>query len=136
MQRALTKLGYVRDDFMQFIAKKAKRASPLMNRGYYARVKAIEITTHQFLQAKCSQPKQIVILGGGMGTLFFKLKQAGPYHPSTAPIPTLTLPLPHRPLPNTGMAPRRFIEVDFPEGEGSGMRDERSWVRGESEWGG
>ena len=75
---------------MQFIAKKPKRCSPLMNRGYYARVKAIEAATHQFLKAQCSQPKQIVVLGGGMDTLFFKLKQAG-------------------------LAPRRFVEVDFPE---------------------
>eukprot|EP00467_Chlorarachnion_reptans_P019508 CAMPEP_0114493100 /NCGR_PEP_ID=MMETSP0109-20121206/3925_1 /TAXON_ID=29199 /ORGANISM="Chlorarachnion reptans, Strain CCCM449" /LENGTH=366 /DNA_ID=CAMNT_0001670021 /DNA_START=20 /DNA_END=1120 /DNA_ORIENTATION=+ len=103
--------GYIDDEFLQhFVIKKAKR-SPLINRGYYARVAAFEIAVKDFLTNKqkpkvlpvpegkdgtskseepsSSKPEsvkdgfhgepdcQIVCLGAGFDTTYFKMKKAG-----------------------------------------------------------
>ncbi|OQV19208.1 tRNA wybutosine-synthesizing protein 4 [Hypsibius exemplaris] len=80
--------GYVDDRFLQhFVAKKVKRA-PTINRGYYARMKAIDTVVLDFLnnaneclaasdEAGSSRasfaPLNIIVLGAGYDTLFFRL---------------------------------------------------------------
>ena len=67
--------GYFIDPYVQFFAptKGIKRA-PLINRGYYARFKAVDTIVRRFLSVKNSQNKhQIVVLGAGVDTLYFRL---------------------------------------------------------------
>lgn len=70
-------LGYFRDPFVQFFVKSPSRRMPIINRGYYARVAAIETLLSKFLASESAQRKQVVILGAGLDTMFFRLKEAG-----------------------------------------------------------
>lgn len=49
-KRCAVELGYWKDDYIALFAKRTDRKAPEINRGYYARVKAIEIFIHQFLE--------------------------------------------------------------------------------------
>ncbi|GAB5360879.1 hypothetical protein AAMO2058_000665400, partial [Amorphochlora amoebiformis] len=96
--------GYFKDEFLQYFVVKRARRSPLINRGYYSRVAAFDTVIHDFLsrygtigKTQTSTAKadskitcQIVSLGAGFDTTFFKLKSAG----------------------GSGF---RFIEVDLPD---------------------
>jgi len=82
-------LGYVHDEFIEcFVRKKEKRA-PLINRGYYARVAAFDQAVEEFLELTSKSKPQIVSLGAGFDTTFFRLKSQNK-HPS------------------------KYFEVDFP----------------------
>lgn len=71
-------LGYFRDPFVQFFVKSPSRRMPIINRGYYARVAAMEMLLTKFLAAETpGGKKQVVILGAGLDTMFFRLKEAG-----------------------------------------------------------
>lgn len=73
-------LGYFRDPFVQFFVKSPSRRMPIINRGYYARVAAVETLLTKFLAAETpyeTKKKQVVILGAGLDTMFFRLKDAG-----------------------------------------------------------
>ena len=68
------KKGYFQDPFLKYFApSSAQRRAPLINRGYYARFKAIDTIVHRFLSTESSRKHQIVVLGGGVDTLFFRL---------------------------------------------------------------
>lgn len=70
-------LGYFEDAFVQFFVKSPSRRMPLINRGYYARVAAIETLVTKFLRAHDADPAQktqVVILGAGLDTMYFRLK--------------------------------------------------------------
>ena len=85
-------LGYYKDPFLHHLVARPKftRRSPLINRGYFARVAARDKVVHDFLQAsRSSERNQIVALGAGSDTLFFRLKAES-------------------------KQPTCFIEVDFP----------------------
>lgn len=74
-------LGYFRDPFVQFFVKAPSRRMPIINRGYYARVAAVETLVSRFLASDGSpsdgsSKKQVVILGAGLDTMFFRLKEA------------------------------------------------------------
>eukprot|EP00941_MAST-03F_sp_MAST-3F-sp1_P005956 g5956.t1 len=71
---SMVKAGYIDDPFIQFFAKTTnfRRGSPLINRGYYARVKAIDLILREFLQE--GGKKQVVNLGAGRDTTFWRLK--------------------------------------------------------------
>mmetsp|Transcript_7120 Transcript_7120/g.12499 ORF Transcript_7120/g.12499 Transcript_7120/m.12499 type:complete len:324 (+) Transcript_7120:301-1272(+) len=72
---AITK-GYLDDPFLRLFVGKEARRSPLINRGYYARVKAMDMVIDRFLEStkgKC----QIVALGAGSDTTFFRFKSKG-----------------------------------------------------------
>ncbi|KAG7387840.1 Leucine carboxyl methyltransferase 1 [Phytophthora pseudosyringae] len=71
-----SQLGYYADPFVQFFVKAPSRRMPIINRGYYARVAAVEALVRQFLGAADAQ-KQVVILGAGLDTMFFRLKSGG-----------------------------------------------------------
>ncbi|ETV84108.1 hypothetical protein H257_03418 [Aphanomyces astaci] len=70
--------GYFHDPFACHFDKKATRRIPLIHRGYYLRHIAVERAVSLFLQAATDhhgdgRPVQIVSLGAGFDTLFFRL---------------------------------------------------------------
>ncbi|XP_068626382.1 leucine carboxyl methyltransferase 1 [Battus philenor] len=87
-KRCAVELGYWKDDYIAHFAKRADRKAPEINRGYYARVKAMEMFIHQFLE-RCGTKCQIINLGCGFDTLYWRLK-------------------------DTTQAVGNFIELDFP----------------------
>lgn len=70
--------GYLDDEFISLLVPKGKRRSPLINRGYFARTAAVEEVATAFLRAAAGGGRggrvQIVSLGAGLDTTFFKLK--------------------------------------------------------------
>ena len=73
-------LKYFDDQFLQLMfeveaqGKKLVRKPPIINRGYYTRVKVIEKLVNRFLHINKSSPSlQIVSLGGGFDTLAYNL---------------------------------------------------------------
>lgn len=49
-KRSAIKLGYWKDDYIGYFIKSAERKAPEINRGYFARVKGVEILIEKFLQ--------------------------------------------------------------------------------------
>ncbi|XP_078795157.1 tRNA wybutosine-synthesizing protein 4 isoform X4 [Oryzias latipes] len=66
--------GYFRDAFIQHFVCRAVRRSPLINRGYYVRWRAVDHCIRGFLQTTDRCPRrQILSLGAGFDSLFFRL---------------------------------------------------------------
>lgn len=87
-KRSAVRLGYWKDEYIGYFVRNQERKAPEINRGYYARVKAMERCVEKFLEItkdKC----QIVNLGCGFDTLYWRLRDSG--HNAT-----------------------NFIELDFP----------------------
>ncbi|XP_022119258.1 leucine carboxyl methyltransferase 1 [Pieris rapae] len=87
-KRCAVELGYWKDEYITYFAKHVDRKAPEINRGYYARVKAIEMFIHQFLE-RCGTKCQIINLGCGFDTLYWRLK-------------------------DTTQAVSNFVELDYP----------------------
>ncbi|KAJ0182857.1 hypothetical protein K1T71_002226 [Dendrolimus kikuchii] len=87
-KRCAVELGYWKDDYITYFVKHVDRKAPEINRGYYARVRAMEMFIHQFLE-RCGTKCQIINLGCGFDTLYWRLK-------------------------DTTHAIGNFIELDFP----------------------
>ncbi|XP_023944864.2 leucine carboxyl methyltransferase 1 isoform X2 [Bicyclus anynana] len=87
-KRCAVELGYWKDEYICYFAKRGERKAPEINRGYYARVRAMEMFIHQFLE-RCGTKCQIINLGCGFDTLYWRLK-------------------------DTTQAVSNFIELDFP----------------------
>lgn len=68
-------MGYWTDEYISCFTKPCSRKPPEMNRGYYARVKAIESIVKQFLQ-KTESKCQVVNLGAGSDTSFWNLEDS------------------------------------------------------------
>ncbi|CAI6334610.1 unnamed protein product [Periconia digitata] len=84
-------LGYLDDVYASLFATQAStRRLPLLNRGTYVRTSAIDQLVNCFLNTHPSSPKQIISLGAGTDTRYFRLCDA---YPSTS---------------------IRYHEVDFP----------------------
>ncbi|CEG50489.1 leucine carboxyl methyltransferase 2-like [Plasmopara halstedii] len=67
-------LGYYNDSFLRFFVEKPTRRIPLIHRGYYLRHVAIARCVELFFsQYKMSTRINIVSLGAGFDTLFFRL---------------------------------------------------------------
>lgn len=49
-KRNAVRLGYWVDDYIGFIVKHPERKAPEINRGYYARVKGVEMCIEKFLE--------------------------------------------------------------------------------------
>lgn len=80
--------GYWVDPYVSFFMQKTpQRKAPEISRGYYARVKSIQIIIEKFLQMTKNNC-QIVSLGAGFDTLFWRLS-------------------------DLGRVPKRYVEVDF-----------------------
>eukprot|EP00731_Ephydatia_muelleri_P010121 Em0005g707a len=80
--------GYWKDPYVKFFCHaKDRRQSPEISRGYYARVKGIELLLHQFIRIS-NQKCQVVNLGAGFDTTYWQLCEHS-------------------------MSPQLFVEVDF-----------------------
>ncbi|ETV95291.1 hypothetical protein H310_11192 [Aphanomyces invadans] len=101
-------LGYWDDAFAGRFAK-PNRKMPIINRGYYARVRSIEVLVHRFLAATApassvnsestpplSHTRQIVVLGAGQDSMYFRLKTRNDVEGTALLLRTL------------------YVEVDFP----------------------
>lgn len=79
-KHSAVRLGYYEDDFIGLFVDREVRRSPLLNRGYYARVAAVERTIEVFLAGVGERGSQVVSLGAGCDTTFFRLaaRQAAP----------------------------------------------------------
>uniref|UniRef100_A0A8B9NAL0 Leucine carboxyl methyltransferase 1 n=2 Tax=Accipitrinae TaxID=8955 RepID=A0A8B9NAL0_9AVES len=88
-KRFAVSVGYWKDPYIQYFVRQAKeRKAPEINRGYYARVHGVSYLIKAFLK-KTDCNCQIVNLGAGMDTLFWRLK-------------------------DENLLPRKYFEVDFP----------------------
>ncbi|XP_029167989.1 leucine carboxyl methyltransferase 1 [Nylanderia fulva] len=87
-KRYAVQLGYWCDPFISLFVKQTARKAPEINRGYYARVKGIELFVDKFLKLSGGKG-QIINLGSGFDTLYWRLREAG-------------------------NSPANFVELDFP----------------------
>ncbi|KMY90407.1 leucine carboxyl methyltransferase 1 isoform X1 [Drosophila simulans] len=87
-KRCAVRLGYWKDDYIGYFVRNQERKAPEINRGYFARVKGVEMCVEKFLK-KTSGNCQIINLGCGFDTLYFRLR-------------------------DTAHQVKNFIELDFP----------------------
>ncbi|KAF2876349.1 leucine carboxyl methyltransferase 1 [Massariosphaeria phaeospora] len=72
-------LGYLHDPYARlFASQPSTRRLPLLNRGTYVRTSAIDHLVDKFLTTYPDSPKQIVSLGAGTDTRFFRLQDGYP----------------------------------------------------------
>lgn len=65
-KRSVEKLYYANEpQYFQHFTDKFKRRSPLINRGYWLRMRAIEHTVQKFLEEPSGKKKMVVNLGCG-----------------------------------------------------------------------
>uniref|UniRef100_A0A8C3K402 tRNA wybutosine-synthesizing protein 4 n=1 Tax=Calidris pygmaea TaxID=425635 RepID=A0A8C3K402_9CHAR len=70
--------GYIQDRFLRLLAGRRRRRAPLIHRGYYIRARAVDHCVRDFLLKTQSHPRtQIVSLGAGFDSLYFRLKDIG-----------------------------------------------------------
>lgn len=78
---SLAARGYVQDAFAALLVPGAARRAPLIHRGYYVRARAVRHCVRAFLKGACAFPgarrAQILSLGAGSDSLYFRLKTAG-----------------------------------------------------------
>ncbi|XP_045395822.1 tRNA wybutosine-synthesizing protein 4 [Lemur catta] len=78
---SLAARGYVQDAFAALLVPGAARRAPLIHRGYYVRARAVRHCVRAFLERTCAPsdgPRaQILSLGAGSDSLYFRLKTAG-----------------------------------------------------------
>ncbi|XP_044742699.1 leucine carboxyl methyltransferase 1 [Chrysoperla carnea] len=74
-KRCAVQLGYWQDNYITLFIKPTERRTPEINRGYYARVKGVEMFIEKFLK-KAGDQAQIINLGCGFDTLYWRLKDA------------------------------------------------------------
>ncbi|KAF2195280.1 leucine carboxyl methyltransferase 1 [Zopfia rhizophila CBS 207.26] len=72
-------LGYLNDSYAKlFATQPVTRRLPLLNRGTYVRTSAIDLLVDQFLTTSPESPKQIISLGAGTDTRYFRLRDKYP----------------------------------------------------------
>ncbi|XP_004466778.2 tRNA wybutosine-synthesizing protein 4 [Dasypus novemcinctus] len=78
---SLAARGYVHDAFAALLVAGTARRTALIHRGYYVRARAVRHCVRAFLERKCAPfdaPRsQILSLGAGSDSLYFRLKAAG-----------------------------------------------------------
>ncbi|XP_035187137.1 tRNA wybutosine-synthesizing protein 4 [Oxyura jamaicensis] len=73
--------GYIEDRFLRLLAGRRRRRAPLVHRGYYIRARAVDHCVQDFLLKTQSYPRtQILSLGAGFDSLYFRLKDMGLLH--------------------------------------------------------
>nr|CAG4651944.1 EOG090X08O3 [Triops cancriformis] len=75
-KRFAVELGYWQDQFLPYFIRNLERKAPEINRGYYARVRGLKLLIDQFIKT-CQGNCQIVNLGAGFDTLYWKLCEEG-----------------------------------------------------------
>ncbi|KAH0813691.1 hypothetical protein MTP99_014510 [Tenebrio molitor] len=90
-KRGAVQLGYWQDNYISYFVRQIEKRAPEINRGYYARVKGVERFIKTFLR-KAGSSAQIVNLGAGFDTLYWRLKDQGIYMANYVEIdfPTVT----------------------------------------------
>ncbi|KAF1979889.1 leucine carboxyl methyltransferase 1 [Bimuria novae-zelandiae CBS 107.79] len=74
--------GYLDDPYAKFFATQSStRRLPLLNRGTYVRTSAIDQLVDHFLTTPTSTQKQIISLGAGTDTRYFRLRDKYPNEP-------------------------------------------------------
>ncbi|KAI6645662.1 Leucine carboxyl methyltransferase 1 [Oopsacas minuta] len=66
-------LGYFTDPFLKYFCKECPKRSPEINRGYYARYIGMQECVDKFIGKTIGRSPQIVNLGAGFDTLFWRL---------------------------------------------------------------
>lgn len=78
---SLAAFGYVRDTFAALLVPGTARRAPLVHRGYYVRARAVRHCVRTFLEragaASGGLRAQILSLGAGSDSLYFRLKTSG-----------------------------------------------------------
>ncbi|OQS01527.1 leucine carboxyl methyltransferase [Achlya hypogyna] len=69
------RLGYWEDPFAHMFSSH-HRKMPIINRGYYARVRSIELLLQRFLGTPGK--RQVLVLGAGQDTMYYRLKKLHP----------------------------------------------------------
>ncbi|NXI45801.1 TYW4 protein, partial [Galbula dea] len=73
--------GYIQDRFLPLLAGRRRRRAPLVHRGYYIRARAVDHCLQDFLLQTQRHPRtQILSLGAGFDSLYFRLKDLGLLH--------------------------------------------------------
>ncbi|KAM9019549.1 tRNA wybutosine-synthesizing protein 4 isoform 1-T1 [Ara ararauna] len=73
--------GYIQDRFLRLLVGRRRRRAPLIHRGYYIRARAVDHCVQDFLLKTQSHPRtQILSLGAGFDSLYFRLKDMGLLH--------------------------------------------------------
>ncbi|GAW82689.1 leucine carboxyl methyltransferase [Plasmodium gonderi] len=69
-------LGYYSDPFLKYFVKRIEKRSPLINRGYYARVAALRKYIELFFRSlEREESVQVVNIGAGLDTTFFWISE-------------------------------------------------------------
>ncbi|CAO1351500.1 unnamed protein product [Diamesa hyperborea] len=76
-KRSAVKLNYYKDEYIGNFVKMSERKAPEINRGYYARVKGIEMCIEKFMEKTGGKNFQIINLGCGFDTLYWRLRENG-----------------------------------------------------------
>ncbi|KAI9205854.1 S-adenosyl-L-methionine-dependent methyltransferase [Polychytrium aggregatum] len=69
-------MGYLSDPFIKWFVRRGAKRPPIINRGTYSRVRALDDLTAKFLKTN-PESKQVVSLGAGSDTRYFLLKAGG-----------------------------------------------------------
>ncbi|QVM12958.1 tRNA methyltransferase ppm2 [Coccidioides posadasii str. Silveira] len=77
-KRSVEQLYYPEPHFIRYFVKKRQRRSPLINRGYWLRMYAIEHTVKVFLERPSDRPKVIINFGCGFDPLPFQFLTHNP----------------------------------------------------------
>lgn len=77
-------LGYSTDRFLPLIVRGGARRSPLINRGYYARVAAVDTLLSSFLLTAAGDSPIILSLGAGLDTTYFRHSDLESFPPGTS----------------------------------------------------
>ncbi|NWS63587.1 TYW4 protein, partial [Chunga burmeisteri] len=73
--------GYIQDRFLRLLVGRRRRRAPLVHRGYYIRARAVDHCVQDFLLKTQSHARtQILSLGAGFDSLYFRLKDIGLLH--------------------------------------------------------
>ncbi|XP_054268298.1 leucine carboxyl methyltransferase 1-like [Macrosteles quadrilineatus] len=75
-KRCAVQLGYWEDKYIHHLVRGRERKAPEINRGYFARVKGVGMLLNKVLK-KTGQKCQIINLGAGFDTLYWRLKDMG-----------------------------------------------------------
>ncbi|GLG99637.1 Leucine carboxyl methyltransferase 2 [Gryllus bimaculatus] len=65
--------GYIKDGYISELMPFTNRRSPLIHMGYYVRVVVVDSVLERFLRVTSERPAQIISLGAGFDSTFFRL---------------------------------------------------------------
>ncbi|KAG8335455.1 Leucine carboxyl methyltransferase 1 [Homalodisca vitripennis] len=75
-KRCAVQLGYWEDRYIHHLVRGRERKAPEINRGYFARIKGVEMLLTKVLK-KTGRNCQIINLGAGFDTTYWRLKDMG-----------------------------------------------------------